>query len=132
VTGTVNDQTGTGVANAAVVAENATGLSQSATTDAQGLYVLELPPGPYTFGILVNGLKVLRVTGVLSPGQVLTLGTAGSLVAQANTSAPPEVKSSASAATATAGAGEAAAAAVARRGGKDKQYFGRGSEHGFR
>ena len=118
LTGTVNDQTGAGIANAVVVAETGSGSAQSATSDAQGLYALELPPGSYNVGVLVNGLKVLRAMVVLSPGQVLTLGASGPLVAQAAASVPggppaSAAKTSPAAAPVSAAAAEATGAAVA-------------------
>jgi hypothetical protein len=83
ITGTVNDQTGAPVANATVTADNGAGVTQSATTDGQGLYAVELPPGSYNISVSATGLKVFQANAVLNSGQALTLGVAGALIAQA-------------------------------------------------
>jgi hypothetical protein len=99
ITGMVTDQTGAPVAGAGVAVDGA-GSTQSATTDGQGLYVVELPAGSYNVSLVASGLKIFQANAVLSPGQVLTLGVAGALVAQAASSLP-----------AAAGQGTAGAAA---------------------
>jgi len=93
ITGTISDQTGASVANATLAVANATGFAQNATTDGQGLYAVELPPGSYHLSLIASGLKIFQANFVLSPGQVVTLGVGGALVAQAptNSSSKPAV-----------------------------------------
>jgi len=89
VTGTVSDQSGTGVRGATVMMEGASGPAHSVVTDDQGLYAItDLSPGPYTVTVVIQGNKVFQGKVVLSPGQVLTLSVAGQPVAQPSESAP--------------------------------------------
>jgi len=88
LTGTVSDQTGTGVAGATVTADSGAGFTQNATTDGQGLYATELPAGSYTIAVVASGTKIFQASVTLSPSQVLTLGVAGAVVAQAPAAAP--------------------------------------------
>jgi protocatechuate 3,4-dioxygenase beta subunit len=87
LTGTVSDQTGKGVAGAIVTADNGTGVAQSATTDGQGLYVVELPAGSYDVSVVASGNKIFQGNVTLSPSQVLTFGVAGAIIPTANASA---------------------------------------------
>ncbi len=82
ITGTVSDQTGAPVASATVTVDNRAGLTDSATTDGQGLYAMELAAGSYNISVVASGLKIFQGNVVLSPGQVLTMGVSGALVAQ--------------------------------------------------
>ena len=59
-----------------MTADNGAGLTQSATTDGQGLYAVELPAGAYTISVTAGGAKIFEAKAILSPGQVLTLGVA--------------------------------------------------------
>lgn len=87
ITGTISDQTGAPVANATLGITNTTGFAQNATTDGQGLYAAELPPGSYNVVLTAAGLKIFQASIRLSPAQVVTLGVAGALVSQ-ETSTP--------------------------------------------
>jgi hypothetical protein len=83
VTGTVSDQSGTGVRGATVIMDGATGPTHSVLTDDQGLYAItDLSPGSYTISVLIQGNKVFQGKVVLSAGQVLTLSVAGQPVSQ--------------------------------------------------
>jgi hypothetical protein len=114
VIGTVTDQSGAPVANATVSVDNGAGLTQSATTDAQGLYAVELPAGSYHVSVSAGGLRIFQANAVLSPGQALTLGVAGALIAQADSSVPAAVQATAPAsAPVSAPAAPAPAAASA-------------------
>ena len=84
----VTDQTSAPVAGATVAVDNGAGFTQSATTDGQGLYVVEVPAGSYNVSVVASGLKIFQANAVLSPGQALTLGVAGALIAQAASSLP--------------------------------------------
>jgi len=88
ITGMVTDQTSAPVAGATVAVDNGAGFTQSATTDGQGLYVVEVPAGSYNVSVVASGLKIFQANAVLSPGQALTLGVAGALIAQAASSLP--------------------------------------------
>ncbi len=90
VTGTVSDQTGTGLAGATITVDNGAGFAPSAVTDGQGLYAItDLPAGPYTISVVSGGAKIFQANIVLSPGQVLTLSVAGAPVAQPSAPPPP-------------------------------------------
>jgi len=72
LTGTVVDQTGAVVAGATVHAKGiATGISRSATTDAQGTYqLIGLPPGEYEISTDAASFKKSVISGVkLTVGQ---------------------------------------------------------------
>ena len=101
ITGTVSDQTGAPVAGATVSVDDGSSFSQSATTDGQGLYVVELPAGSYNVSVAANGAKFFRAKTVLSPSQALTLGVAGALVEQV-ASGPPAPETPVAAATTAA------------------------------
>jgi len=88
VTGTISDQAGVGAAGATITVDNGSGFSQSATADDQGLYaVTGVPAGSHTISVTAKGAKIFQASAELSPGQVLTLGVAGALVAQENVAA---------------------------------------------
>lgn len=108
LTGTVSDQTGTGLAGAVVTAEGGAGFTQNATTDGQGLYATELAPGSYTIFVVASGVKIFQSSVTLSPNQVLTLGVAGAVVAQTGVS-PPTTAGSMSVPIGTSGAATKAA-----------------------
>ncbi|MGC2611187.1 MAG: carboxypeptidase-like regulatory domain-containing protein, partial [Candidatus Sulfotelmatobacter sp.] len=83
VTGTVSDETGTGVGGAIVTMDNGAGPATSATTDGQGLYAItDLAPGSYTISVVLRGARIFQANAVLSPGQILTMSVAGAPVAQ--------------------------------------------------
>ncbi|MGA9542554.1 MAG: carboxypeptidase regulatory-like domain-containing protein, partial [Candidatus Sulfotelmatobacter sp.] len=89
VTGTVSDETGTGVGGAVVTMDNGAGQSTSATTDGQGLYAItDLAPGSYTISVVLRGARIFQANVVLSPGQILTMSVAGAPVAQPGPKAP--------------------------------------------
>lgn len=92
VIGTVSDQSGAPVANATVSVDNGAGFTQSTATDAQGLYAVELPSGSYNVSVSAGGVKIFQANAVLSSGQALTLGVAGALIAQADSSVPAAVQ----------------------------------------
>jgi len=87
LTGTISNPKGEGIAGAIVTADNGVGSTQSATADGQGVYAVELPAGAYTISVAAGGTKIFEASAILSPGQVLTLGVAGALVAQPGSSA---------------------------------------------
>ena len=83
ITGTISDQAGVGIADAAVSVDNGAGFTQNAVADGQGLYAITgLPAGSYTVAVTAAGAKIFQASTMLSPGQVLTLGVAGAPVAQ--------------------------------------------------
>ncbi len=119
ITGTITNQSGTGISGATVTIENGAGTSPPATTDGQGLYFAELPAGANTVTVVVGGVRIFQTRAVLSPNQVLTLGVAGPPVAQsaslpgAGGSAPAVAGATAAAAALPAQAAPAAAEAQA-------------------
>ncbi|HUA13974.1 MAG TPA: carboxypeptidase regulatory-like domain-containing protein [Verrucomicrobiae bacterium] len=95
IIGTVSDQAGVPVSGATIAVDNGAGFSQSATTDAQGLYAAELPSGSYNVSVSANGAKVFLASVILGPGQAVTVGVAGALVAQAPVSGNPNTAAAA-------------------------------------
>ncbi|HEV2667297.1 MAG TPA: TonB-dependent receptor, partial [Blastocatellia bacterium] len=76
LTGTVSDPSRLFLRGAAVTATNlATGLSRSATTDANGVYRIPLlPPGVYEMKIELKGFNTqIKKDVILTVGQILTL-----------------------------------------------------------
>ena len=75
VTGTVTDQSGAVLANAAVVITNAKGFKQTVTSNAQGVYVISgLEPGAYDISVTVQNFKPFQAPNVnLTAGLVLPL-----------------------------------------------------------
>src|SRR5438105_15884661 len=76
VVGTVTDQSGGLVPSATVkITEEGTSLARSATTDAQGYYVIpSLRPGAYTLNVDVQGFSPYSRKGiVLQADQSLTV-----------------------------------------------------------
>ena len=65
--GVVTDPTGAVIAGATVTTRNdATGLTQSATSDANGNFILShLPPGTYTVSVAKSGFKALTRPGLI-------------------------------------------------------------------
>jgi len=91
ITGTVSDQTGAGIPGAIIKISNNQGVSQSATSDNQGLYaVTDLAAGPYNISVTARGAKIFEANIVLSPGQVLTLSVSGAPVAQTTSPVNPQ------------------------------------------
>jgi len=79
ITGTLTDNTGGGITGAVVQVNNNSGFTETATADSQGLYAMtDLPAGIYNISLTAGGTTVLQTAAVLSPGQVMTLGIAGS------------------------------------------------------
>jgi hypothetical protein len=74
--GTVHDQTGAVIPNAAVtITDESKGFSRSATSDAQGNYrLLLLPPGTYTVKATAPGFNTY-----ISKDVILTTGEQGEL-----------------------------------------------------
>src|SRR5690242_12638297 len=66
LTGTISDQSGAAIPDAAVTATNdETGLKRSTTADSTGRYrVLDLPQGTYTIDATIQGFSPTRRTGV--------------------------------------------------------------------
>src|SRR5262245_58371712 len=78
IVGTVTDPSGAVVISAQVKAtEQGTGLSRSATTNAEGYYVMSsLRPATYTLTITATGFRTLTESGVtLLADQTLTLNS---------------------------------------------------------
>ena len=50
------------------------------------------PAGSYNVSVSAGGVKIFQANAVLSPGQALTLGVAGALIAQADSSVPAVVQ----------------------------------------
>ena len=75
VTGTVTDQTGAVLADAKVEISNAKGVKQTATTNAQGVYVIAgLEPGTYDISVTVPKFKPFQSSGLnLTAGMTLPL-----------------------------------------------------------
>lgn len=82
LTGTISNEKGDGVAGVTVTADNGAGFTQSATTDAKGLYRLEVPAGSCSVSVLASGTKIFQGAVTLSPAQEVTIGIGGPLVAQ--------------------------------------------------
>ena len=85
LTGAVTDATGAAIPAATVTATNARqGDKHSATTNEQGLYVLQqLQPGPYEVVISSAGFQEIKRTLELSVGQVRNLDAALDISSQA-------------------------------------------------
>jgi Carboxypeptidase regulatory-like domain/TonB-dependent Receptor Plug Domain len=91
INGSMTDFAGTGLAGAVVTVESATGVTRTATIDAQGAYSIpELPSGPCNLSVVINGAKAFQAGLVLSAGQVMTLGLAG--IHGGQSGAPPDAK----------------------------------------
>ena len=75
ITGTVTDQTGAVLAGATVTVTNSKGFKQTATSNAQGVYVVSgIPPGSYDISVSVDKFKVFQSSGLtLTAGLVLPL-----------------------------------------------------------
>ena len=75
VTGSVTDQTGAVLTGATVTVSNASGIKQSATTNAQGVYsVSGLPPGTYDMAVTAANFKIFQTSGIaLAAGDVLPM-----------------------------------------------------------
>src|ERR1035437_10662554 len=71
VRGTVSDESGRAVANAAVTATSIdTGQKQSANTGPDGTYKLVLPPGNYRLAFEAAGFKTLEISSATINGTV--------------------------------------------------------------
>jgi hypothetical protein len=89
ILGTVANTTGAGAAGVTVQVSSDAGASQSVPVDAQGQYAAaDLAPGVYSVSVVAKGAKVFAANVLLSPGQVVTLGVKGPLVAQSETPTP--------------------------------------------
>jgi Carboxypeptidase regulatory-like domain/TonB-dependent Receptor Plug Domain len=65
LTGAVTDSTGAVIVNATVVVSNASGFKQSATSSAQGLYVIRgIPPGSYDLSVSAPNFKTFQTSGL--------------------------------------------------------------------
>jgi hypothetical protein len=77
VTGTVTDQTGAVVVGATVTITNRSGFKQTATTNAKGVYTIDVPPGTYDFSVSAPNFKTFQSSGMnLTIGQTVPLDTA--------------------------------------------------------
>jgi Carboxypeptidase regulatory-like domain len=115
ILGTVASASGVAATGATVQIASDAG-SQSVPADAQGQYAAaDLGAGVYSVSVVAKGAKVFSGNLLLNPGQVVTLGVKGPLVAQSESPAAlsgpaPAVAAPAAAATTAAAAGSAAAA----------------------
>lgn len=83
VVGTVADQTGAGIAGASVQMSEASGQKMTFAADPQGQYAAtDLSAGSYDMLVSAAGTRIFFARIALNPGQVVTLGLAGALVAQ--------------------------------------------------
>jgi len=75
ITGTVSDQTGAVLPDAAVVVSNASGFKQTATSNAQGIYAVSgLPPGAYDLSVSKPNFKLFQTSGLqLAAGVTLPI-----------------------------------------------------------
>jgi hypothetical protein len=75
IMGTVQDNSAGVITGATVTATSGAGLTQSATADDQGQYVIPaLPAGTYTVTVTMQGFKDFKITGVIvTAGQKTTL-----------------------------------------------------------
>jgi hypothetical protein len=106
IVGTITDPAGNGLGSAALQL-NGAGGSQSFPADGQGQYAAtDIAAGTYDLTITAKGTKIFAANIAMSPGEVLTLGVAGKLVAQKD-SLPSVAVTAAPALAAVAGAGAA-------------------------
>jgi len=103
ILGTIANATGAGTAGAIVQVSTEAGVSQSIPADAQGQYAAaDLAAGVYSVSVVVKGARVFAASVVVNPGQVVTLGVKGPLVAQSEGPTPLTGPAGASAAPASA------------------------------
>src|SRR6476660_1379873 len=76
VTGTVTDQSGSGVPKAHVTATNrATGVEREADADENGHYrITDLAPGNYDLKVTASGFKPLTQTNLMVAANIVTNG----------------------------------------------------------
>ena len=107
ILGTVNTASGAAAVGATVQIAAVAGAGQSVPTDGQGQYAAaDLAAGMYSVSIVAKGAKVFSANVALNPGQVVTLGVKGPLVAQLESPRALAASPAAAATAATATAAE--------------------------
>ena len=69
LTGTISNPKGEGVAGAIVAADNGAGVTQTAATDGQGLYAVELPAGAYAISVTAGGARIFEAKAIPTSGR---------------------------------------------------------------